>query len=70
MAMVIVASTSLFESTAATATGPEKDPKIGVILVVLGCLAQGVQYVFEEKVMKVDNAPPLVWSKFLFDYTF
>lgn len=58
-AMTIVASTSfLNESADANAGG--KDPRIGVFLVVLGCLAQGVQYVFEEKVMAVDNVPPLV----------
>lgn len=67
----MVASTSLFE-TPTTASNGGKDPRIGVVLVVFGCIAQGVQYVFEEKVMKVDNAPPLVvigmeglWGTFL-----
>jgi drug/metabolite transporter (DMT)-like permease len=70
VAMVLVASTTLFQSTDATATS--KDPRIGVLLVIVGCIAQGVQYVFEEKVMNVNNAPPLVvigceglWGTFL-----
>jgi len=59
LAMLLVASTSFFEpSTDSNPSG--KDPRIGILLVLIGCLAQGVQYVFEEKVMAVDNAPPLV----------
>ncbi len=40
----------------------DRNPMVGVALVVLGCLAQGVQYVFEEKVMNTGdvNCPPLV----------
>jgi hypothetical protein len=61
LAMAIVASSSLFQPAATNAaTGQTEDAKFGLMLVVLGCIAQGVQYVFEEKVMKVDNAPPLV----------
>ena len=63
VAMVCVASTSFFghdADAAAAAATASKDPRFGVFLVVMGCLAQGVQYVFEEKVMAVDNAPPLV----------
>lgn len=57
-AMILVASTSFLNPPP---TSPNaKDPRIGVALVMVGCLAQGVQYVFEEKVMAVDNAPPLV----------
>lgn len=59
IAMVLVASTSFF-GPAAEHSEESKDPRIGVGLVIMGCLAQGVQYVFEEKVMAVDNAPPLV----------
>ena len=58
IAMVTVASTSFFGPAPTDST--VKDPRFGVVLVLLGCLAQGVQYVFEEKVMAVDNAPPLV----------
>ena len=58
IAMVTVASTSFFGPAPTDVTA--KDPRFGVVLVLLGCLAQGVQYVFEEKVMAVDNAPPLV----------
>lgn len=62
-AMLLVASTSLLSSPPTPTTAAEsntKDPRIGVVLVMIGCLAQGMQYVFEEKVMAVDNAPPLV----------
>lgn len=61
--MILCASTTLFGNTdpdATTAANGGKDPRIGVLLVIIGCLAQGVQYVFEEKVMNVNNAPPLV----------
>jgi drug/metabolite transporter (DMT)-like permease len=60
LAMILVASASLFGSQDASGSAEAKDPRIGIVLVMLGCLAQGVQYVFEEKVMAVDNAPPLV----------
>jgi len=60
LAMAIVASSSLFQPAPGTTAAQTDDAKFGLMLVVLGCLAQGVQYVFEEKVMKVDNAPPLV----------
>lgn len=60
LAMVIVASSSLIYGDDASATTNSRDPKIGMLLVLLGCLAQGVQYIFEEKVMAVDDVPPLV----------
>lgn len=45
LAMVLVASTSFFgphtESVEGVTTA--KDPRLGVLLVILGCLAQGVQ---------------------------
>lgn len=59
VAMILVASTSLVNSSSVQEPG-SKDPRVGVVLVLLGCLAQGVQYVFEEKVMAVDDVPPLV----------
>ena len=41
--------------------GAQRDPRVGVALVLAGCVAQGVQYVFEEKVMHgAEKAPPLV----------
>lgn len=58
-AMILVGSTSFFIPTDASATHSDKDPRIGVMLVIIGCLAQGVQYVFEEKVLSI-GAPPLV----------
>jgi len=30
------------------------------MFIVLSCLVQGTQYVFEEKLMHVDDVPPLV----------
>lgn len=40
--------------------GDARDPRIGVLFIVLSCLVQGSQYVFEEKVMTVDAAPALI----------
>jgi drug/metabolite transporter (DMT)-like permease len=68
IAMILVASTAFFggNTDSVSEEGEHvkvtegKDPRVGVMLVVVGCLAQGVQYVFEEKVMNVNNAPPLV----------
>jgi drug/metabolite transporter (DMT)-like permease len=59
LAMVLVAATSFLLPASQQSTNGG-DPRIGVVLVLMGCVAQGVQYVFEEKVMNVDNAPPLV----------
>lgn len=58
--MTVVASVPFFTPDTSGKAGTDKDPRIGVVLVILGCFAQGVQYVFEEKVMAVDNVPPLV----------
>ena len=61
--MLLVAASSLTTpvSNSDDATTVSSDPKLGVTLVIIGCLAQGVQYVFEEKVMADDDpAPPLV----------
>ena len=58
VAMVTVALSSLLDSD--TSEPGSKNPLVGIMLVLLGCLAQGVQYVFEEKVMAVDNVPPLI----------
>ena len=45
VAMVIVASTTFFAPAAPVTTGSAagKDPRIGVVLVIMGCMAQGVQ---------------------------
>lgn len=60
-AMIIVASVPfLTPEDKSDNAPPPGDAKLGIMLVLLGCLAQGVQYVFEEKVMAVDNIPPLV----------
>ena len=74
VAMLIVASVSLFETTASDdATTVSSNARLGITLVLVGCLAQGVQYVFEEKVMSgSESVPPLVvigfeglWGTFL-----
>lgn len=45
VAMVLVASTTFFAPAAPETTGSSagKDPRVGVVLVILGCMAQGVQ---------------------------
>lgn len=45
VAMVLVASTTFFAPAAPVTTGSAagKDPRVGVVLVILGCMAQGVQ---------------------------
>ncbi len=46
IAMVLVASTSFFAAPSATSLATDRDPRVGVLLVVIGCLAQGVQCKF------------------------
>ena len=61
LAMVVVAAVPFISPDShSSGASADKDPRIGILLVLTGCLAQGVQYVFEEKVMAVDNVPPLV----------
>jgi drug/metabolite transporter (DMT)-like permease len=43
VAMILVASTSFFGNADKTHAAEGKDPRIGILLVILGCLAQGVQ---------------------------
>jgi drug/metabolite transporter (DMT)-like permease len=62
VALLLVAASTLYQTPAAGAPANtvNSDPKLGIGLVVLGCLAQAVQYVFEEKLMRVDDVPPLL----------
>jgi len=65
LAMILVSSTSFFPDSNAGATGEveggiDRDPRIGIMFILMSCMVQGSQYVFEERVMTVDNAPPLV----------
>ena len=64
LAMVLVSSSSLLPGASAGASveedGIDRDPRVGIVFILLSCLVQGSQYVFEERVMTVDNAPPLV----------
>lgn len=46
LAMLLVASTSFIGDGSAEAANTGKDPRIGVLLVFIGCLAQGVQCEF------------------------
>lgn len=43
LAMVLVASTSFFGNADTTAGSNTKDPRVGILLVLVGCIAQGVQ---------------------------
>jgi len=43
LAMVLVASTSFFGNADKSTAAQSKDPRVGIMLVVLGCVAQGVQ---------------------------
>jgi hypothetical protein len=56
--MLLVAATSFLPANSLEEGG--RDPRIGIFFILLSCTVQGSQYVFEEKVMTVDNAPPLV----------
>jgi drug/metabolite transporter (DMT)-like permease len=62
--IIIIASSMVMVACSSIGSSDEnpsgRDPRIGIMLVVLGCVAQGVQYVFEERVLNVDSAPPLV----------
>lgn len=49
MAMVIAASTSFMENPDKSAAAASKDPRIGILLVLLGCVAQGIQCVYRYK---------------------
>ena len=68
-AMILVALTSWIDPAAAAGDATldssqveleHRDPVMGILFILLSCIVQGSQYVFEEKVMAVDNAPPLV----------
>jgi hypothetical protein len=37
-----------------------RDPRLGVLFIVLSCVVQGSQYVFEEKVMSGEGVQPMV----------
>jgi len=56
-AMCLVSAPS-FLTPAASLNG--RDPRLGILFILLSCLVQGSQYVFEEKVMAVDGVPALV----------
>ena len=64
LAMALVSASSFLPSASAGASveedGIDRDPRLGILFILLSCLVQGSQYVFEERVMTVDNAPPLV----------
>ncbi|EKU22662.1 drug metabolite transporter superfamily [Nannochloropsis gaditana CCMP526] len=57
VAMVLVASTTFFDHKN---TVDNRDPRVGIGFILLSCLVQGTQYVFEEKVMTVESLPPMV----------
>ncbi|TFJ83555.1 hypothetical protein NSK_004661 [Nannochloropsis salina CCMP1776] len=57
VAMMLVASTTFFDHEN---TIDNRDPRVGIGFILLSCLVQGTQYVFEEKVMTVESLPPMV----------
>ncbi|CAM9136661.1 unnamed protein product [Chrysoparadoxa australica] len=59
IAMVMVSLTSFIGPQEEQESGAN-NPALGVTFILLSCVVQGSQYIFEEKVMAVDNAPPLV----------
>ena len=64
VAMVLVSMTSFLPNASGDAVaedaGINRDPRVGILFILMSCLVQGSQYVFEERVMTVDNAPPLI----------
>jgi hypothetical protein len=63
-AMIFVSASSLIEAaddtTPIVGSGVRKDPKIGIVFLMLSCVVASLQYVFEEKVMSEDGAHPLI----------
>ncbi|TDH71869.1 hypothetical protein CCR75_001070 [Bremia lactucae] len=61
LAAVLVGATSLADSTSQDNNSTTQHPAFGVLMIVLSCAIQAIQYVFEEKLMdEGDSAPPLV----------
>lgn len=58
LAMVMVAAPSFLAP--ATETEDSRDPRLGILFLLISCFIQGSQYVFEERMMSVDGAPPLI----------
>eukprot|EP00808_Paulinella_micropora_P017849 g46421.t1 len=56
VSMMVVSAPAFMQPIAAG----DRDPRIGIFFIALSCLVQGSQYVFEEKVMSVDGAPPMI----------
>jgi len=55
IAMVLVSSTTFLQPSE-----DGRDSRIGILFILLSCVVQGSQYVFEEKVMSSQSAPPLI----------
>ena len=61
LAALMVGATSLVDADTQANNAEHQHPVFGVLMVVLSCAIQAVQYVFEEKLMDDgDSAPPLV----------
>jgi drug/metabolite transporter (DMT)-like permease len=58
LAMLLVSSTSFIQIGQDDSING--DPRMGIFFILLSCVVQGAQYVFEERVMSFNNAPPLV----------
>jgi hypothetical protein len=54
-AMVLVSLLSFAPDHASQQPGAYRDPRVGILLILLSCLVQGSQYVFEEKLMRLEE---------------
>ncbi|RLN92020.1 hypothetical protein BBJ28_00008462 [Nothophytophthora sp. Chile5] len=61
LAALMVGATSLADADSQENNAATQHPGFGILMIVLSCAIQAVQYVFEEKLMdEGDSAPPLV----------
>jgi drug/metabolite transporter (DMT)-like permease len=61
LAALMVGATSFADSESQVNNNPDSSPGFGIFMIVLSCLIQACQYVFEEKLMdEGDSAPPLI----------
>lgn len=74
VAVILVGATAILNSNDESATVEPSQALLGVVLVMLGAFVQALQYVFEEKVLTMEEAdvPPLLligmegfWGTFL-----
>ena len=61
-AMALISSTTFFEAKDQNISTdvPQRDPRLGIPFVILSCMVQAGQYVYEEKVMSTDGIPEMI----------